>query len=178
MILDTNELQIVIDKLSSNLDKYNLEHLSYYNLIGSSTSIWNDKKSEQMMKEVEKQKINISLFIDSLQEYINSLKLLINELSFIKGKIKIDLQSIDNLTKELNLIIDNLEKIIKIYERINVTSDLLTRELNEFKTIHSSALELKEFIDKLFTTVNDINITMQSKLTNLNIPIIKEEELV
>lgn len=178
MILDTNELQIVIDKLSSNLDKYNLEHLSYYNLIGSSTSIWNDKKSEQMMKEVEKQKINISLFIDSLQEYINSLKLLINELSFIKGKIKIDLQSIDNLTKELNLIIDNLEKIIKIYERINVTSDLLTRELNEFKTIYSSALELKEFIDKLFTTVNDINITMQSKLTNLNIPIIKEEELV
>jgi len=177
MLIDIKELQIIVDKLKINIDKYHLNHLNYYNMLNSATTVWKENKTEHVVREFEKQKADVSLFIDSLKSYVEIFDNIIEELSFLDGKISVNLDSEEKLMQLLTSIIEDINKIIDIYENLNITDDLVYKHIQEFNTIKTSLLELKKYLDKIFRSLNELNITTNSRLNNIGMPIIKEEEL-
>lgn len=178
MEINIKEMSLTLSRLGKLVEEYELNHLSYYNELNTSGAIWNSTNREVMFDEANKQKAQISFFIDFLKNYILIFYRTINDLSFFGDYIKIDLQSKDKVLEKINELINTYDEILKLYEQISYEDSSIHSQKDIVKIMYETTLDMKDILNNIFTKTDDINIFMKSKIDSLDTIIIKEEEIL
>ena len=178
MEINIKEMSVILNRLGELVEDYELNHLSYYNELNTTDSIWNSTNNEMLINEVNNQKSQINLFIDFLKGYILIFYRLVNELSYYGDHVKFNLNKKDKVFDKINEIINIYDEIIKIYEVIEFSETSLTEQKAFVKEMFDEMLEIKEFINDFYTKISDMNILTKTKFDELEHVIIKEEDLI
>ncbi len=182
-------MEIYIDKLKIEMNRFNKLITNYekimlnlFNILNQTSSYWQDTNSMKFLDSVSRQKININKKINELKTLKDIYEYLIRKYETFGAKIEFDLSAKEKINTKMNKYIEKINKTIDDYNSLYLSfypderAPILNQK-NELIKIGSKTEELKEKIRKSFIEIEEIEKTVNEKLSKINVEIIREETL-
>ena len=170
-------MKFSISKLDKSIQYYEDINLNIKNCLSDVEHNWYGDSIKLFSNKVQEEQIKIEKNIIELKDVISVYNYCIQEYSLIGKKIEYKFDEIDKLYNYLNDYIDILKQILILYNNIPAKySYLIEEQKRYFKDSISIIIEIKEKISSLHEKINNIETVVNSKLSKINIEIIKESE--
>ena len=182
MIVHVDKIRVELDKYNNLITKYENAYLNLYHELNSASLYWNDGNSPKFFENVDSEKNKVSNSILELKSVRDVYFYIAESYEKLGNRISFDLKYQDSIINKFNLYIDKLDKIITLYNELDLTfcaeeANLLRTELDKLDHMKYSVTALKEKVRKIFMQIEEIEKEVHSRLSKIDIEIIKKKEI-
>ena len=180
MHIDTKKIEEYLNKLNSQIKKYDDIYLNYYNDISRIKDNWISNQARKFLENTEIEKKEQKKIINNLNDIKEIYEYILLKYKDIGNKIECDLSKKEKLVEKINLYIENLNKIINKYNNLNYklydtqTISILQEEANQLKLCLKNIIDIKKSIIDKLNIIEEIDKELKLKISKINISIINE----
>ena len=173
MEIDVSNLKEMVKKYENIIERYENTMLNLYHSINNSSAFWVDKKAGNYYEQIDTDKKQLSLIINSMKDLMKVYKFIIEKYEKFGPKIKLDSNMMQETTKKRDyneLIVDkNMEELLALY---NISDKVDEKPKNNKKKTDKK--EIIKIIQDTLNELDEIETEITKKIDNVDIEFIKE----
>ncbi len=179
MEINIEKLKNEIEQYNKIIDNYENLYLNLYNELSNCTFYWQDEKSISFFDSIAKEKLEIKNAINELNGLCSIYDYIIKKYNIIGNKISFDLNKKDKIISKINNFIDKTHTIYNKYNSINLShypseARYLYIQMNKLKEVENDLIKLKNTINNIFISIEEIEKEVNLKIETLSVKTIKE----
>lgn len=166
------ELKNNISSLNSLIEEFNNVELNLFNRLKESCISWQDNNSIKFDSDIQLDKREMTMFINSLIAKKNVFDIAYNKYSEIGKKIKCNLNSKNTILNSIDTNISKCQNIIEEFNRIDRSfyyneQHSIQNQKNLIIMAKTSLEEIRWSVSKLYNKVESIEKIINSKIAGL-----------
>lgn len=178
-------MHIKVDKLKEEVKKYNDLISRYedckiklYNEYGYISNMWNDGNTPKFFDNVDSERISSELAISNMKSVVDVYNYIVENYEKIGNEINVQLNLVQTLNSKFNKCISDCDTLIKIFDQMSL-KDIpegywYTNKRTDICNIKKRITGLKNKINGILNDISDIEAEAKSRISNINIDIIKK----
>ncbi len=182
MEININRLEERITNINNLIDEYEILHLNLYNQQRTIDNSWTDKTSKMFINKISEEQLKDRKFIDELNEIEKIYQFIIDSYKDLGTKIYYQENSSEKIIKSINKNIDQEEKIIDMYKRLDLSfleneKEIINNEISIIENIQKREIEIKNSYTKVIEKIEEIEKKLLNKISKVKVEIITESDI-
>ena len=179
MEVHVSSLRAEVDKYNSLVSEYESCMLNLYNVLGQTSSYWQDTRSPKFIDNIYDEKNQASKIISTMSEIKGAWEFILNSYSALGNEIKFELSMRGAVQTGFMSYISKLDAVIAAYDSLNMgfgpdeAGDIYWQR-QRAADIKWQANDLKGKVDEYFNRIQDIEQAVSSRISGISISVIKE----
>lgn len=183
MRVDVSNIKTELVKLNKLIETYEDNYLNLYNELNKASTYWQDVHSINFFDDVDSYKLKLEINVEELNSLCDIYKYLVDQYQKIGDRINFDLDKKNSVVRTIDTYIQEINSIVSSYRSLNLSfcthyeRETLMREMRRLQNYKNILSETKSEVIKKFETIQSIENRVKSKLSELSIEIIKENNV-
>lgn len=182
MIINIQSLEKNSSKLIKSIDDFSNNISNIYNELNWVSGYWNDYHARLFFTSVESERIKINKTYDELVLLKEVYKYIISQYKSIGNKLKVNLETKDDILNKFNLFNDKVNEIISLYNDLDLSfcSDVASKinsQKSKLLKIKENIISAKTKIKSTLEKIEEIEKNINFKLSKIDIEVIKRVDI-
>ena len=181
MKININNLKTEIIKLNTLIEEYEEIYLNLYNEISSCSLYWTDETSNKFFDNLNIEKLKVKNTITEMTDIKDIYEEVIRKYEIIGNKLEINPKKKNQILTKFNNYLDNMYELLDLYRELNL--DFCQTEATKIYShmdiiieVTNNVVELKEKIKKQYEYIEEIEKTINLKISKIKIEYLTETD--
>lgn len=181
MEVNVSSLSAEINKYNKLVSEYENNLLNLYNILGQTSSYWQDTNSGRFMSSVWAEKTQANKLKSDMENVKSLLSSIKDKYSSIGNKIVFSLSSRDSVKSNFTNYINNINNVINAYNSLDYAfseeAGAISEQKSSLNGCRNQAEQMKNSVDKIFKKIKDNETEIASKIAGTSIAVISKNDV-
>ena len=181
--IDVIKFENEVIKYNELIKKYESVTVNLFHILKNTSSYWRDDRTNIFFDELQSEKRNIDLVIDSLKELGELYKFMLQKYKDLGNKITYNPELKKEIDNKFSKLTIEITDILKKYNNLNIDSsfsekDLIANEKNNIIKAKEKIEDIKEKVKDTFQQLDNIDNEINQKIKNMDVKKINENDIL